>query len=415
MMSYCYRLLIIGLLLALLINVNSWAGSVNLRSSNHGANKHATSRLFTDPATAPTANNLKIFDKVWQTIYEKYYDPKFNGVDWAKARAVFRPRAAGAQSEKELYQVLTEMLDQLHDRHVYINSPTRMDDLQDRAVPRLGLILRLVEERWVVTEVTAGSSVAEAGVAVGWILIEYDGRQFGAQDRLPPLPIGQPLILKFLDAYNNEQRVAFTCCKEVKITPIQQAARINSEVLYLRLDEFVADTPKFLVAALAQHSTVKTLVLDLRNNSGGSVAALEETLGAILPEKRLIGMYTERNGRGQKVQTRGKLKFGGQVWVLISESTGSSAEIFAATIQEAGRGRVVGQKSPGYVLPSVSVDLPDGGRLQYSVADFHTAKGRRLEGQGVIPDLLMSPSLVDARRQEDTVIKKVWELLKIVN
>ena len=78
--------------------------------------------------------------------------------------------------------------------------------------------------------------------------------------------------------------------------------------------------------------------------------------------------------------------FTGPVVILTDEGTASTAEIFAAGLQEAGRALVVGDTSLGAVLPSQVESLPGGAVIQYVVADFKTPKGVLLEGRGVQPN-----------------------------
>jgi len=52
-------------------------------------------------STATAEGRLLVFDDVWETIQDRYYDPRFNGVDWQAKRASFRPAAAKAGSTQE--------------------------------------------------------------------------------------------------------------------------------------------------------------------------------------------------------------------------------------------------------------------------------------------------------------------------
>ena len=74
-----------------------------------------------------------------------------------------------------------------------------------------------------------------------------------------------------------------------------------------------------------------------------------------------------------------------------------AAEIFAAVLQEHGRAAIVGRKTAGAVLASWYHGLPDGGELQLSRQDYVTPKGRRLENEGVEPDVKVERTLADLR------------------
>src|SRR5512145_2305475 len=60
-------------------------------------------------STTTLEGRLAVFDDVWETIQERYYDPKFRGIDWQAKRTAFRPAAARAASAHEFYDVLRQM------------------------------------------------------------------------------------------------------------------------------------------------------------------------------------------------------------------------------------------------------------------------------------------------------------------
>ena len=63
------------------------------------------------------------FDIVWRTVKEKHFDPTLGGLDWEKVREQYAPRAAAAKSNNEFYDVLRQMLGELHQSHFNIIPP----------------------------------------------------------------------------------------------------------------------------------------------------------------------------------------------------------------------------------------------------------------------------------------------------
>src|SRR6476469_3198566 len=76
---------------------------------------HAAFDDSTTVSTATPEGRLAVFDDVWETIQERYYDPKFHGIDWQAKRNVFRPAAARASGTHEFYEVLRQMIASLRD------------------------------------------------------------------------------------------------------------------------------------------------------------------------------------------------------------------------------------------------------------------------------------------------------------
>ncbi|PZO34322.1 MAG: hypothetical protein DCE92_11885 [Alphaproteobacteria bacterium] len=82
-----------------------------------------------------------------------------------------------------------------------------------------------------------------------------------------------------------------------------------------------------------------------------------------------------------------------------------------AAAQEAGRALVFGEATAGSVLIAQDTDLPDGGRLTLSRADFRTSGGIRLEKRGVVPDVVVATTAADLGAGRDPVMEVAIEAL----
>jgi carboxyl-terminal processing protease len=106
-------------------------------------------------------------------------------------------------------------------------------------------------------------------------------------------------------------------------------------------------------------------------------------------------------------------RFDGSLVILTSERTASAAEIFVASIKAARRATLIGTGTCGCVLAIRRRHLlPDGGELDVSEMDYRTSLGRRLEGNGVAPDEIITPDLSDIRAGRDRIIERAIERLR---
>lgn len=99
--------------------------------------------------------------------------------------------------------------------------------------------------------------------------------------------------------------------------------------------------------------------------------------------------------------------------MLTDRGTHSAAELFARSVQETGRGIVVGQQSGGEVLGATHVKLPKGFDLHIAIYDYQTSKGTRLEGRGVQPNEWVGLTVKDFRENKDAVLDRVNQLLQL--
>jgi hypothetical protein len=135
-------------------------------------------------------------------------------------------------------------------------------------------------------------------------------------------------------------------------------------------------------------SGMQSLVLDLRGNPGGLLTTAIELSNKFLPSGTIVstrGRTTQDNMQEKASNT--------QTWkvplvVLIDENSASASEIFAAAIQENGRGVIVGRQSYGKGTVQTHFPLRSvGGNLKLTTAKFYSPKGREMANAGVTPDV----------------------------
>src|ERR1044071_4444465 len=68
-------------------------------------------------------DRIEVFDEVWETIKEKYYDAAFNGVDWRAVRDKYRPQIEHVANDDDFYDLLKRMVGELHDAHTRFSTP----------------------------------------------------------------------------------------------------------------------------------------------------------------------------------------------------------------------------------------------------------------------------------------------------
>ena len=395
-------------------------------------------------ATTTREGRMIVFDDVWETIRDRYYDPSFHGIDWEALRKRFRPLAADAGSTAEFYAVLRRMLGQLHDAHTRVYAPDDKFDWQHPRFISVGLSVREVEGQAVVVGVERGSDAARAGLRAGHIIKSLDNEpaldifarrlreQAGASTSAAARLRAMGGI--FDGARDSTVRVGWmdTSGKE-KFAGLRREWRKRDVALRVRridggygVVEFEAFTQAItldLMRALVENLRgVRGLVIDLRNNGGGEAEAMIEVASAFLPTGRILGRFTDRTGRVQlEPQTRAAMlmaadsikRFDAPVVILMSERTSSAAEIFVAAMKEARRATTLGTPTCGCVLAIRRRHaLPDGGELDVSEMDYRTSGGMRLEGTGLAPDETIPLEINDLRVGRDRALEQAIQFLK---
>ncbi len=361
--------------------------------------------------------NLSVLDWVWTTINTYYYESDFHGIDWAAARERHRAAAEAAADDDELYRVINAMLGELKDGHTFARSPRAVAERRDRRWVWIGLeyaTLAGSRDKVVVTYLWPGGPAMQAGVRRGWILESCDGQ--GARTFLKDrrLEDGQRVACAFRDE-NNQSRQVELVAHPVSHPPVREARVLTGGCVYLRFDEFKDPDTKWLYEQLQTHRNAPAVILDQRYNAGGDLVSLGYIAGLFLPRGQELGAFVKHDRNPETMNSRRPLfrsRYAGPLAIIVSPSSASAAEIFANAMQRYRHGVVVGQVTAGSVLNAYQGALPDGGELSFSVRDFRTPEGRRLEGNGVEPDAVVEYHLDNLRAGNDPGIEEALNALR---
>jgi carboxyl-terminal processing protease len=193
-----------------------------------------------------------------------------------------------------------------------------------------------------------------------------------------------------------------------------ESRMLSGGIGYIRFAEFIPGSAAMIRDAIQnlQAEGLRGLVLDLRGNPGGRVLELNAIAGLLLSPGLPIFIQEDREQGRSTYTTRGAplLPTTTPLTVMIDEGSASAAEILTAAIQEHGRGTIVGAKSAGAVLVSVTIPLPGGTALQVAIRRVLTPGGRALEGNGVQPDQLVLLTSVDLDQGVDAQFARSVEV-----
>lgn len=142
-----------------------------------------------------------------------------------------------------------------------------------------------------------------------------------------------------------------------------------------------------------QQNGAEGLVIDLRNNGGGSLQEANDLTGLFIEYGPTVQIRSAERRVWRDGKRRRSAYYEGPVAVLINRLSASASEIFAGAMQDYGRGIVVGDRSFGKGTVQSLLDLPEG-QLKVTESKFYRISGDSTQHRGVVPDILF-PSLFD--------------------
>jgi len=285
--------------------------------------------------------------------------------------------------------------------------------------------------RFFVKAVFEHGPAAKAGLLAGDEIVAVDGRPMtdltvsDVGRRLRGKP-GTTVTLTVKAGDEGPRRDLAIQRAEVRLAAARDARWLDPArgIAYVRFAEFQNGAEADLrqaVESLARQGT-KALILDLRDNPGGS----------LLEAVWVAGMFLEP---GPVIQTRGRMfratwtydvpwleprAWTGPLAVLVNEGTASAAELLASALAERGRATIVGRRTFGKGAVQICFPIEWGaGAVCLTIARVYDAGGRCLDGRGVVPNIEVGlPSESPPRRaegpastQEDPVVRAAIEAL----
>ncbi|MGZ5596217.1 MAG: S41 family peptidase [Usitatibacter sp.] len=398
------------------------------------------------PLTLRAEDRQRAFDFVWRTIAERYYNAQLNGVDWNAVGERYRPAALAAPDDKAFWDTLDKMAGELKDAHTRVESPRQVEQRQKEESVTLGFTFIPADGKLAVATVNPESDAWWAGVRAGMTLVTIAGepaaaayeklksetrldstdrsRHMRALRRLTVGDIGSSVAFTFERADGSRFDATLTR-RRIPMRPTAIHRVLPSGYGYLRFSEWTLSLTSRALEGLDALKSAPGIVIDLRGNPGGSMHAVNEMLERFFPSRTEVGRVITRSGKPisllmgtleiiklHQVVEGNKDAYRGPVVILVNAGSASGSELFAGAMQSTGRAMVLGQPSCGCLLGFLGyAHVPGGAELAYSEIGFVLGNGKRIEGEGVIPDRPVPVTLPDLQMSRDRTLEEAQALL----
>ena len=168
----------------------------------------------------------------------------------------------------------------------------------------------------------------------------------------------------------------------IPLHSVEASLMLTDDIGFIKLSQFArtsyAEIKKAITSLRAQG--MKSLIFDLRGNSGGFLDQAILIANEFLPAGSLIVYTEDRNGKQMRQYSDGR---GGspdlKMVVLIDEASASSSEILAGALQDNDRGTIIGRRSFGKGLVQAQTPFEDGSALRLTIARYYTPTGRSIQ------------------------------------
>ena len=169
---------------------------------------------------------------------------------------------------------------------------------------------------------------------------------------------------------------------------------------------------------------VEGVVIDLRNNGGGSLSEASLSTGLFIADGPVVQVRDSRNKVEVHRDINESVSYGGPLTVLVNRYSASASEIFAAALQDYGRAIIIGEQTFGKgtvqqhrrISRFYDEDAEAIGSVQYTIAKFYRINGGSTQHRGVVPDILF-PTAIEHEDTGESLEKNAlpWDNIKSAN
>ena len=299
-----------------------------------------------------------------------------------------------AVSLDEIYEkAIPKLLSELdpHSEYIPAKDYSAVNESLDGEFDGIGLVFNAATDTIVVLNVIPQGPCDRAGVRAGDRVLRIDGQDVAGQkvpqDSMMKLmrgPRGSHVRLS-IQRQDIDNLVDIDVIRApIEIHSIETAFILDEEahIGFIRLSQFSRTSHAEIRKAITklQNEGMKSLILDLRGNTGGFLDQAILITNEFLPANKLIVYTEDRFGQQIREYSRGTGSLTNiPLVILVDETSASSSEILAGAIQDNDRGLIIGRRTYGKGLVQAQIPFMDGSAMRLTVARYFTPTGRSIQ------------------------------------
>lgn len=338
---------------------------------------------------------------------------------------LLQAQAFQSPAEQSLWEgAVRGLLQGLGDPYSYYLTPQEFSEfkqIKSGELAGVGMEVGIREGRLTVISVLEQSPAGRAGILAGDQIIRINQRNTQQLKYTEALQLlqgeeGSWLELEILRPGSQGFRRYRLQREKLKLEPVVYRM-LPENIGYIRLFSFLPDqVPEAVQTALdtLQTEGMEALILDLRNNPGGTLANAVE-VGSLFLSQGPIVRVQNRHAQETVYAATGLPRYDPDMAliVLVNGGTASAAEIVAGSLQEQGRALLVGTPTFGKGLVQSLLPLANRGGLSLTTSRYLTSQGRDIHGLGIQPDVLQTlPVGIALGSEQDTQLAEALKRLK---
>ncbi len=358
-------------------------------------------------------SSQKLFDSVWQTVRENYYDASLNEQSWYRWKDHYHGKI---KTDEDAKVAINTMLESLNDPYSRYMSKTEYADQNtsiNSKITGIGVNIANVSGKIQIINVMEGTPAQYANIQNGDFIFAIDGKDINGLSlsdvanmvRGPENTFVELTILRGKDKFTKK-----VIRKEIKIKTVKSS--VDKNIGYIQIMTFIgATTPNEFLEALEKTKKTEGLILDLRGNTGGLLPNAIFIANLFIPEGNLVSIVG-RNGYKYDIAAQDtEFTVNKPMIVLVDGASASASEILSGALKDYKKAKLLGSQTYGKGMVQKIIPLPNETGLNLTVAKYLTPSGTDINKKGISPDIEVNFTMEDVKKQNDVQLTTAKSIL----
>lgn len=356
----------------------------------------------------------KLFDGTWRTIQENYYDPELNGQMWSRWKSRYHGKI---KNEADAKVAIDTMLASLNDPYSrYMNKEEYMDQNNSISskITGIGVNIASVAGKVRVVNVMDGTPAQFANLLPDDIILEVDGKDVNGLSLFEVANLVRGPENSFVDITilrNTDKFTKKIMRKEIKIKTVKSSI-LDKNIGYIQISSFIGSTtPNEFLEALEKTKDTKSLILDLRGNTGGLLPNAVFIANLFIPKGNLVSIVG-RNGYKYDINAQDtEFSIDKPTIVLVDGASASASEILSGALKDYNKAKLLGTRTYGKGMVQKIIPMPNETGLNLTIAKYLTPNGSDINKKGIAPDIEVKFSYKDLKNNNDVQLQAAKKIL----
>ncbi len=358
-------------------------------------------------------SSQKLFDNVWVTIRNNYYDPSLNHQAWTRWKEHYRGRIKTDEDAKVAIDSMLASLDDPYSKYMDKSEYTEQNTSINSKITGIGVNIAYVSGKVQIINVMDGTPAQASNLQAGDIILDINGKDvkgLSLSDVANLVRGPENTLVNITILRNKDKFLKKVMRKEIKIKTVKSS--IDKNIGYIQIASFLGtSTPNEFIDAVEKTKDTQGLILDLRGNTGGLLPNAVFIANLFITDGNLVSIVGRNNYKFDIEAENIEFEINKPMIVLVDGASASASEILSGALKDYKKAKLLGTRTFGKGMVQKIVPLPNETGLNLTIAKYLTPSGADINKKGITPDIEVKVTMDDVKNRHDVQLETAKTIL----